>query len=275
MKTTLRILKKLGLIVLFSVFLITVSLAQGDMFKRHLVHQVPSMNSIRPTKIVYRDTLEADVYYPKMEVRTKEFPCVLFVSSFVDINFRQVQVYIDWAKLMAANGIIGIVYETNSPSLDFDKLTEYLMANAKTLRVDENKIAIWSASGNSLLALNKVNASSQFKCHSIYYGLTTTIDSQYLNEVEEMSKKNGFAFFVKDKYTSKVPTLIIRAGKDNWTTILNSIDELVRLLLAQNIPFELVNYPDGQHAFDMLDNSETSKRIIIRTVEFFKREFNR
>jgi dienelactone hydrolase len=233
------------------------------------------MNSINPTKIVYSDTLDADIYTPIMKVATKEYPCVIFVSGFASINFRLIQAYKDWAKLMAANGIIGIVYEANSPSADFDKLTEHLTTNAKKLHLDKNNIGVWSASGNSLLALNKVNASSQFKCHAIYYGLTTTINSQYLDEVKEMSSKNGFAFFVEGEYLSRVPTLIVRAGKDRWTTILNSIDEFVRLSLTRNNPFELVNYPEGQHAFDMLDNNETSKRIIVETVGFFKREFKR
>ena len=265
----------IGLTIILSFFFFTISFAQGDMFKMHLVHQVQTMNSIKPTKIVYSDTLKADIYIPIMKVATKEFPCVIFVSGFAGINFRFIQVYNDWAKLMAANGIIGVVYETNSPSVDFDKLMEYLTTNSKALHLDKNRIGVWSSSGNSLLALNKVNASSQFKCHSIYYGLTTTNNSQYLNEVKEMSNKNGFAFFVEDEYMSKVPTLIIRAGKDSWTIILNSIDEFVRLLLTRNIPFELVNYPEGQHAFDILDNTENSKRIIIMTVEFFKRELNR
>jgi dienelactone hydrolase len=240
-----------------------------------LVHQVQTMNSIKPTKIVFRDTLKADIYIPIMKVTTQEFPCVIFVSGFAGINFRFVQVYNDWAKLMAANGIIGVVYETNSPSVDFDKLVEYLKVNSKILHLNNDKIGIWSCSGNSLLAVNKVNESTQFKCHSIYYGLTTTVNSQYLKEVEELSKKNGFAFLAKDEYVSKVPTLIIRAGKDNWKIILNSIDEFVKILLTNNIPFELLNYPEGQHAFDILDDNETSKQIIIKTVEFFKTELNR
>lgn len=273
MNKTIKTYYSTGLITAY-LFLFTISYAQEDMFKKHLVHQERTMNSISPTNVVYSDTLKADIFIPIMKVTTKEFPCVIFVSGFASINFRLVQAYKDWAKLMAVNGLIGVVYETNSPSVDFDKLTEYLTMNCKTLHVDKNKIGIWSASGNSLLALNKVNASSQFKCHSIYYGLTTTINSQYLNEVKEMSKKNGFVFLVEAEYISKVPTLIIRAGKDSWTTILNSIDEFVRLLLSRNIPFELVNYPEGQHAFDMLDNTEESKRIINLTVEFFKRELN-
>lgn len=259
---------------MLSFFLMEHSFAQGDLFKKHLVYQVESMNSIRPTKFNYRDTLNADIYVPIMKVATKEFPCVIFVSGFTRINFTKVQFYSDWAKLMAVNGIIGIVYETNSPSDDFDRLNEYLTANAKSLHLDKDKIGIWSCSGNSLLAVNKVNESNHFKCHSIYYGLTVTTESKYIKDVEEMAKKNGFAYAVNKEYTSTTPTLIVRAGKDNWTIILNSIDDFINTLLARNIPFEFINYAEGSHSFDMLDDNAASKQIIVETVEFFRKELN-
>lgn len=248
------------------------SFAQGDLFKKRLVYQVESMNSIRSSKVKYRDTLKADIYLPIMKVGTKEFPCVIFVSGFASINFTNVQLYSDWAKLMAANGIIGVVYETNSPSDDFDRLNDYLTANAKFLHLDKDKIGIWSCSGNSLLAINKVNESGRFKCHSIYYGLAITTESRYLKDVEQLSKTNGFAYEVSKEYTSTTPTLIVRAGRDNWTIILDSIDEFIKLLLTKNIPFEFINYSEGPHSFDMLDDNATSKQIIVKTVEFFQRE---
>lgn len=251
-----------------------VSIAQESIFKMHLVHQEPTMISIKAKQFIYKDTLKADIYLPVMEITTKTYPCVIFVSGFAGINFRSVQVYSDWAKLFATNGIIGIVYETNSPGIDFDKLTEYIISNSKTLNIDQNKIGIWSCSGNSLLAINKVNTANQFKCHSIYYGLTTTLNSNYLKEVEDLSKKNGFAYEVKDEYISRIPTLIVRAGKDYSKLILNSIDEFTNELLSKNIPFELINYPEGRHAFDMLDNNEASKKIILKTIEFFKEKLS-
>jgi hypothetical protein len=265
----------LGLGTLLSFFLMGDSFAQGDLFKKHLVYQIESMNSIRPTKVKYRDTLKADIYMPIIKVVTKKSPCVIFVSGFAGINFTQVQLYSDWAKLMAANGIIGIVYETNSPSDDFDRLNEYLTANAKSLHLDKDRIGIWSCSGNSLLAVNKVNESKHYKCHSIYYGLTVTAESKYLKDVEELSRQNGFAYTVNREYTSTTPTLIVRAGKDNWTIILNSIDDFVNVLLRRNIPFEFINYAEGSHSFDMLDDNKTSKQIIVETMEFFKKELIR
>ena len=275
MKNKSKIFKVTTGSILFLFILLAQSIAQNDISKMHLVYQVQSMNSIKPIKIEYNDTLTADLYIPSTKAAAQTFPCVIFISGYARINFRHVQVYNDWARLMAANGLIGIVYETNAPNIDFDKLIEYLIANANSLQLDKAKIGIWSCSANSLLAINKMTESSKFKCYSIYYGLTLTGNSEYVNEAEELSKKNGFFFSVKNDYNSPMPILIVRAGKDSYTIILKSIDEFVKSLLAKNIHFELINYPDGQHAFDILDDNATSKEIITRTVEFFKKELNR
>jgi dienelactone hydrolase len=263
----------LSLFIFLLPFHANLLLAQ-DMFKMPLVYQDESMTKVNTSEVIYSDTLKANIYAPVMKSVTQTFPCIIFVSGFAALNFRQVRIYKDWAKLMAANGMVGIVYETSSPAQDFDKLIEYLTANSKKLHIDKNQLGIWSASGNSLLAVNKVNTTDLFKCHAIYYGLTTTTRSRHLKEVEDMSKQNGFAFEVNGEYVAKVPTLIVRAGNDNWKTILDSIDEFTNELLSKNIPFELINYPEGRHAFDMLDNNDTSRRIILQTVQFFKRELD-
>jgi len=232
------------------------------------------MQSIKTKEIYYRDTLKADVYLPIMKISNQKFPCIIFVSSFPGINFRHVEVYRDWAKLVAANGFVGVVYETNLPSIDFDELTKYIKTNATSLGVDQSRIGIWSCSANSLLAVSKLNMTNQFKCHSIYYGLTATLSSKYLKEVEDLSKQNGFAYEVKAEYNSRIPTLIVRAGKDHYKIILSAMDEFISTLLTKNIPFKLINYDQGRHGFDVLDNNDISKDIILTTIEFFKKELN-
>jgi hypothetical protein len=272
MKQTSTTWRKLCLtvVLLFAGFPL---LAQRDIGKAHLVYQVKEMESIKPMTVIYRDTLKADIYEPVGASERR--PCVIFISGFASINFREMQAYVDWARLVAVHGMIGVVYETNSPAFDFDKLNEYLIANASTLHIDTNNIGIWSCSGNSPLGVYKVNASDRFKCHSIYYGLATTFGSRYLDEVKEMSKRMGFAVFVEREYTARTPTLIIRAGKDHLETIQKCLDEFINELLKKNIPLELVNYPEGQHAFDLLDDNDTSREIIVRTINFFEREFSK
>ncbi|HET9277821.1 MAG TPA: hypothetical protein VFN95_06530, partial [Flavitalea sp.] len=165
--------------------------------------------------------------------------------------------------------------ETNSPDDDFDRLIEFLMQNAESLRIDKSKVGIWACSANTVLAMNKVSKLNDFKCISIFYGLTITSGSEHYREAEELSKKNGFTFLPANEYTSTIPTLVVRAGKDSWIVILKAINEFVWSLMTNNKNFELINYPDGQHGFDIFDDTMTSKEIIVRTIEFFKKELNR
>jgi hypothetical protein len=45
----------------------------------------------------------------------------------------------------------------------------------------------------------------------------------------------------------------------------------VQEALARNLPLELMTHPTGQHALDILDDDERSRKIIERTLAFLKR----
>ncbi|MGP0074234.1 MAG: hypothetical protein ACLPWF_20160 [Bryobacteraceae bacterium] len=48
------------------------------------------------------------------------------------------------------------------------------------------------------------------------------------------------------------------------------IDRFISHALAANLPITLVNHPTGPHAFDILDDSETSREIIRQILEFLR-----
>ena len=49
-----------------------------------------------------------------------------------------------------------------------------------------------------------------------------------------------------------------------------ALDDFVLKALASNLPVTLVNHPDGPHAFDLLHDSETSREIIKRILQFMQ-----
>jgi acetyl esterase/lipase len=65
------------------------------------------------------------------------------------------------------------------------------------------------------------------------------------------------------------PPLIDRAGQDH-PALNQGLDAFVQAALAANIPLDLLNHPRGQHGFDILDDDERSREIIIRTIAFVK-----
>lgn len=65
------------------------------------------------------------------------------------------------------------------------------------------------------------------------------------------------------------PMLVVRADMDR-PVFNESIDRFVQeaKLLGHAITF--INHPNGQHAFDILDDDETSRQIIKDTLVFMK-----
>ena len=48
----------------------------------------------------------------------------------------------------------------------------------------------------------------------------------------------------------------------------DSIDRFMAAALARNQPITFVNHADGPHAFDLLDDTATSRGIIRQTLDF-------
>ncbi len=40
--------------------------------------------------------------------------------------------------------------------------------------------------------------------------------------------------------------------------------------LRQNAPIEVINYPEGRHAFDTVDNTARTRQIMRRTLAFLQ-----
>lgn len=235
---------------------------------KHLVVYSTDFEKIQPISYEYRDTLTMDVFLPQ-DTR-KNFPCVIMVSAFSKFNFRKSTMYKDWAKFMATNGMAVVIYEAPSPGSDFDALYSFILDHSVQLRIDTARLALWSCSANSLLAINKASQKQSFKAQVIYYGLTATGDSKHKDEIKAFCDENGIYFYLDNDYKANIATQIVRAGNDSWPLIQKCIKEFSDLLLSKNIPFELINYPQGHHNFDVVDNAIRSQQIINQTIAFLR-----
>jgi dienelactone hydrolase len=59
------------------------------------------------------------------------------------------------------------------------------------------------------------------------------------------------------------PLLVVRAGRDD-PDLNGSIDGFVATAADRGLPVELVEVPDGHHAFDLLDDTDASRAAIRR-----------
>lgn len=49
-----------------------------------------------------------------------------------------------------------------------------------------------------------------------------------------------------------------------------SIDSFIREGLVENLPITFVNHAEGPHAFDLFDDSRTSRDILRQTLRFLR-----
>ena len=106
-----------------------------------------------------------------------------------------------------------------------------------------------------------------------YYGLMPTPDGYQSAALDSARALSRFAlppYHEGERYPADLPMLIVRAGRDRWPVIRRSLDHFVAFALEQNLPVTVVNYSTGQHAFDILDDTEETRAVIKQTIDFLR-----
>jgi hypothetical protein len=258
-----------------------------EITKKTVVYEIPGMEAVSVRRdIVYRTTaagdLTLDLYFPP---KTSEpLPAVIFVLGYSDLGaearlgckFKEMGSYISWARLTAASGIAAITYTNRDPMGDLDAVLRFVRENAASLGIDAGRIGIWSASGNVPLALwllMKTERPREYPlCAVLCYGLMLDLDGA--TGVAESAKIWGFTNPSTGKSVTdlelQVPLFIARAGQDQTPHLNQALDAFVVKALESNLPLTLANHPTGPHAFDLFDDSSTSRAIIRQILEFMQ-----
>jgi hypothetical protein len=139
------------------------------------------------------------------------------------------------------------------------------------LGVDENRIGLWACSGNVPNALSVlISERPSLKCAVFCYGLMLDLDGATI--VSEAASRWGFANPCEgrsiDDFPRETPVLVVRAGQDEMPRLNETIDRFLSRALTSNLPITFVNHPKAPHAFDVMDDTETSRQIIRLILEF-------
>ena len=235
---------------LSAVFLLTISFAistEGQQF----VYLRPD-----PSKI----TVRRDLAHTSADGRTTRFDFyrpageavvpVVITCNAVNAQMRRWPGYIGWGEVTAAAGLASVHYDSAGPNpvSGYEALLEALQARAGELRIDPSRIVVWGGSSNVQLALPLAMDAkrSEIRGAVIYYG-----DAQV------------------EKIWTDLPLFLARAGLDGAP--LNArIDALIVRALSANAPWTIENYSGGLHGFDIFNDTEISREIIRRTLDFMK-----
>jgi dienelactone hydrolase len=251
------------LLILASVLLATaavrqVNAQQADPLKRLAVYRLPEMDRVTVKRDVTfktsgSETLKMDLYYPVGHKAGSKRPVVIFLNGVGNppsSPLKEWGQYTSWPRLAASSGIIAISHDSrqSDSASDVSDLIAYVRSNAASLEIDESRIAIWSCSANVRVALPLVMQQERgyVRAAVFYYGVM-----------------NG------EPSRTDLPMLVVRAGHD-VPGINNSIDQFTAKALAADAPLTLVNYVEGQHGFDLVDDNDQSREVIKQTLDFMK-----
>ena len=100
-----------------------------------------------------------------------------------------------------------------------------------------------------------------------------TPDGYQAAAIDSTSTQFGFSlpgYHDGESYPADLPMFVVRAGRERFSEILGSIDHFTTFAFQQNLAMTVLNYPEGQHGFDVEDDTEETRAIIKQTLDFFR-----
>ena len=288
-------------ILLFVAFAATTAGAQQptppppfeEMYKMPLVYSVPGEDQAQVRRdIVYKSVeapagkldLKLDVYTPPGAKPADRFPAVVLISGGgaedPKHDFRDAGVYLSYGRVLAASGFVAITFNkryqrgpdgTSHGLEDFNDMVRYVRDHASEFHVDANRMAFWAFSaGGALLAPVLSEEPGYARAVICFYCVLDTDVSNVPDNMKDKIRAAASSLWqIQTKSHPFPPIFIGRAGQD-FESLRNSMDQFVQAALAKNLTIEVMNHPQGRHAFDILDADARSREIIQRALDFLR-----
>jgi hypothetical protein len=236
---------------------------EHDVTSQEVVYQVPGMDDVAVRKdITYKKgdgvELKLDVYALPSSREGTRLPAVVFVNGVGDRpgeRLKEWGIYRSWGRLIGASGWAAVTFDArpgDRARSDIRDLFAYLREEGARLGIDTNRVAAWACSGNVPPALPVLmdEAPSGVIGAAVYYG-------------------SGEPARIR----TDLPVYYARAGRDN-ERLNAAIDRLWQRAVEADAPWAMVSAASSHHAFDALDETEESRRIVRETLEFFRDLFS-
>jgi hypothetical protein len=251
---------------------------------KRLVYQVDGMADVAVIRdVAYRVTdagpQTMDVYRPREVEAETNAPVVIIVTGYQDVGvprplgcaFKDMEMVISLAQLIAAAGIAAVAYTTREPAADIRHVVEFLARNTAALRADTTRVGLWAASGNVPVALALLMERERQRLSAAVLSNGFTLDVGG-SAVADASRTYRFVNAAAGKSVADlpadVPLFIARSGRDEFPGLNTMLDRFVAAALARNLPITFVNHATAPHGFELNDDSDTSRHIIGQMLEF-------
>jgi acetyl esterase/lipase len=257
------------------------------MREHRIRYPIPSQTRVeRTADLTYRTVegreLALDLYRPSGTAGL--LPVVVFVHGDgppdVIRDIKDWGQYTSWAELMASKGFAAATFNHRSSHQrtrmadvagDIDSALEYLDGNAEKLGLDVSRVGLWSCSMGVPFAVRAAfERRSSIRCIAVLYGPMDLEHDSGADESVSLEQKREFSPLYHLRNGRVLPPLFVaRAGMDH--PLLNeSISAFVTSALERNTEIEVVNHPTGEHGFDVLDDSPSTRGVIDAVLGFFE-----
>lgn len=260
-------------------------------FDRTVVLTVPGMDAVRVRRDVVYETvgemqMKADVYLPARASRRGPYPVVVLVAGGAE-NTKDWGIYRSLGRFFGASGFAAVPFnhrlryprrQYEEGAADLLALVSHLRANAASLEVDPERIAIMAFSGGGpMLSVPLRERIPGVKCLVNYYAFLDTdhVDLAEAGITRDVAEKFSPLRQFSANPSGLLPLFIARAGKDAIPGVNASIDAFVAAALERNAPVLVVNHPAGEHGFETRNADARSREILKLTIEFLREELAR
>jgi acetyl esterase/lipase len=261
-------------------------MAPTELAKLTVRYAIPGMDAVTVRRDVpYRSTesgsLCFDVYYPPGGAANTPLPAVLFIHGYSDAGvpnvfgrtFKEMGHPVSWAQLIAASGIVAILYSNRHPVDDLEAILQHLRYHAARLGIDGNRLGLFATSGHVPLGVSLLMQPERREIRCAVFCCGYMLDLNGATSVADMQKMYPFANPCAgksmDDVRRDVPMLVARAGQDQFG-VNESLDSFVSGALQKDLPVRLVNHAGAPHAFDLFDDSEATREIIREILRFMQ-----
>ena len=125
-------------------------------------------------------------------------------------------------------------------------------------------------SGSVPVALSALMRDPEIACAALICGYT--IDLEGSTVIANTAKEYGFVNACKGKFVddlpASVPLFVVRAGREQFPGLNEALDHFIAGALARNLPATLVNHAAGAHGFELDEDTDLSRRIVLDVLAF-------
>ncbi len=225
-----------------------------------------------------------DLYLPAPSPSAKPWPAAVFVHGGpvpAGMSAKNIEQFQSYGRVLSSRGIAAVAFNHRFHGLtdilqaaaDIDRALGYLRQHAAEYSIDRDRLCVWTVSAGGLFAGPLLHQPPTYlRCLVMYYGLT---DPEVFAQMGmgQPPSETSIRFRVADQLrpeSGPLPILVARAGKDS-PALNRALDGFVERAVSLNLPIQLLNHPDGVHAFDVLDPNPRSVEIVEVTIAFVRR----